>query len=220
MDDVMELNDKRKVVAYSPTFVVAALLLLSSLVEIVSFFDRGLKVFQIPYYVIFAYTGVAFIFLTLKRQRPDLLSFINLYLMSSIAFAIFHARALWIDAVKNNQSKGSMSQLFEEALGANFVVEQKVNVVNMASLDAFYMVLSLIACLFLAGKWASYVIKKNSDESLDFYEFLVRGIFNFSVIKFIGYSLLVVFLLLCAEDFGSYIAAPNNTKTLSQSFFG
>lgn len=216
----MELNDKRKVVAYSPTFFVAALLLLSPLVEIVSFFDRGLKLFHIPYYMFFAYTGVVFIFLTLKRQRPDLLSFINLYLMSSLAFTIFHAKALWIDSIENNPSKGSMSQLFEEVLGANFVVEQKVNLVKMVSLDALYMVLSLLACLFLAGKWASYVIKKNNDESLDLYEFLVRGIFDFSVVKFVGYSLLVVFLLLCAEDFGSFIAAPNNTDTLSKIFFG
>ena len=57
----MELNDKRKVVAYTPTLVVAALLLLSPLVEIISFFDRGLRVFQIPYYLFFAYTGVAYL---------------------------------------------------------------------------------------------------------------------------------------------------------------
>lgn len=216
----MELNDKRKVVAYTPTLVVAALLLLSPLVEIISFFDRGLRVFQIPYYLFFAYTGVAFIFLTLKRHRPDLLLLTNLYLISTITFSILHAKALWIDAIQNTPSKGSMSQLFEEVLGSNYVIQQKINFVIMASLDAFYMAFSLTTCLFLAGKWASYVIKKNSDEAINLYEFLVRGIFNFSLVKFVGYSFLIVFLLLFADDFALYIATPHSTDSYSEDIFG
>lgn len=215
----MELNDKRKVIAYSPTIFAAALILLSPFIELFGIFDKSLSIFHIQYYVAFSYAGVFIIFLSLKNHKPQLISYINLYLIFSLTFSISHANTLWILAVNNESSKGVISKIFEDALGSQFIIEQKENMINIASLDAFYISAALIFLLFITSKWATYVVLKNCGEKIDFYEFLVRGIFNFSVKKFIAYLAIIAFLIFFAEDLGPYVAAPNDTNTLTGAYF-